>query len=742
MWRMVAWCVFCGVVWWGCTQAPTLPEGSALWPCQENKECEKLGVGAHCEQGLCVFWKRGDASTIETSKETNADQPFEPPAEGVHDSTSSEETAMSEDGESVAEASKDADASMEYDPNEQVVEEAEPENPCVEGKLFCTNACVDTQTDPKHCGQCDNVCEAVEVCQRGICSCADSKRLCGGVCVDIQTSAQHCGECDAACSSGQSCAGGLCQAPCGTGEIRCGTSCVDPKQDPKHCGVCSRACRSDQGCLNGFCGCAGSKKDCGSVCVDIQTDPTHCGDCGKFCALDAAPLCQGGSCVPACVKPAVLCGSVCADVASDPKNCGACGSACSVGATCQDGACVCASGRRECAGECVDLQTEGKHCGKCGNVCATGAICMVGACACSNAVLTYCSGKCVYTKASNEHCGGCDKPCLTGDVCVGGLCRKPPYVTTMAGRVSSTSASPFGFPCAVGFLPQVGFLVGDRDKDQVLLVSGVNLSGPWAGSVVGYQNGANPLAAKFSDPCGITEGPNRVVFISDTSNHKIRMVDPTKGVDLFAGSTLGDKEGTREKAQFHFPRGIVYDANAKVFYVADMANNRIRQITLLGEVSTFAGNGKAGTSDGTSLATAQFHYPLGLALDGQGNLYISDYLSHRIRKIDLNAKKVSTVAAGGVGYVDGPARTAKFLFPMGLAWDGQALYIADRDNHRIRKFDPATNQVSTLIGKTPGYKDGGVGDAQFHQPTDVLWSLGSLYVSDGINKAFRRIWMR
>ncbi|MCK6509412.1 hypothetical protein L6R29_05515 [Myxococcota bacterium] len=722
MWRMVAWCVFCGVVWWGCTQSPTLPEGSALWPCQENKECEKLGVGAHCEQGLCVFWKRGDASTTE---------PY-----------GAEEQIAVEPQEAVVESPEKPDTGVESELTEQEAQEAEPENPCAEGKWFCAGACVDTQTDPKHCGQCNNACEAVEVCQRGICSCPNGGRLCGGVCVDIQASAQHCGVCDAACLSGQICAGGLCQTPCKTGEIRCGMSCVDPKQDPRHCGKCGQACRNDQGCLNGFCGCAGSKKDCGGICVDIRTDPSHCGDCGQSCGADAAPLCQGGACVSACVKPATACANVCADVMIDPKNCGACGSVCSVGATCQNGACSCASGRQECKGECVDVKTDAKHCGKCEDACASNASCVGGSCVCSNAALAHCKGECVDLKESNSHCGTCGKSCLAGELCVGGGCRKTPYVTTMAGPIAPAVTSPFSYPCALGYVSHTGLLVGDRNKDQVLLVSGPNLSGTWAGSVVGDQNSANPLTAKLSDPCGIAEGPNRVVFISDTSNHKIRFVDPTKGVGLFAGSTLGDKEGTREKAQFHFPRGIVYDANAKVFYVADMANNRIRQITLLGEVSTFAGNGKVGTSDGTSLTTAQFHYPLGLALDGQGNLYVSDYLSHRIRKIDLNAKKVFTVAAGGFGLTDGTAGSAKFRFPMGLAWDGRSLYIADRDNHRIRKFDPATNQVSTLIGKTPGYKDGGVLDAQFYQPTDILWLSGSLYVADGLNRALRRIWMR
>ncbi len=744
MWRIVALCLLC--VGWGCSEAPTLPEGSGLWSCQEDKDCKKLGGSAHCDRGLCSFWARREAGGGEAVLEASADKDAEPLVDGTPDSTFPEgafpeEAIATADAEATQEPQPEADAAAELEPNEQEIEEVEPENPCEGGQSPCADGCVDTQSSTTHCGQCDNACSAVEVCQGGLCVCPNGGRLCDAACVDIQTNAQHCGGCNAVCGAGQQCEGGLCSIPCKAGELRCGAACVDTKKSAQHCGGCQKACRSDQACLNGFCGCEAPKKDCGGVCVNVQADPAHCGDCGKSCRLDGTALCQGGVCVLGCLKPAESCGGTCVDTSSDAKHCGGCGVVCPTGGSCQGGACVCAGGLLLCGSACVDVQTDNAHCGACGTVCGSGAGCVGAVCKCSDAMRTYCGGKCVNVKEDRAHCGACGKSCVAGQACVEGVCRNTPYATTMAGPIPPSTSSPLAYPFAVGYLSQAGLLVADRTKDQILLVVETHLSRQWAGSVGGFQNSPNPLTAKFTDPCGMVEGPNRTVYVADVFNYKIRRVRSSDGVTTFVGSTLGFQEGTGGAAKFDQPRGIVYDAAAKAFYVADFGNRRIRKITEAGVVTTLAGSGRWGSVNG-SLTTAEFQQPWGLALDGQGGLYVSDYSAHLIRKIDLKAGMVTTVAGNGIGFKEGPALSAQFRFPLGMAWDGQALYIADRDNHRIRKYDPVTRQVSTLIGKNAGYKNGGTADAQFNQPTGVVWSSDSLYVSDGANRALRRIWMR
>ena len=103
-------------------------------------------------------------------------------------------------------------------------------------------------------------------------------------------------------------------------------------------------------------------------------------------------------------------------------------------------------------------------------------------------------------------------------------------------------------------------------------------------------------------------------------------------MELRTGSTRGYKEDTGTEAQFNGPQGVVADSSSNL-YVADLNNNRIRKITSAGVVSTLAGSGTAGHNDATGTA-AKFNNPTGMAVDSSGNLYVADYNNHRIRKIE------------------------------------------------------------------------------------------------------------
>ena len=199
--------------------------------------------------------------------------------------------------------------------------------------------------------------------------------------------------------------------------------------------------------------------------------------------------------------------------------------------------------------------------------------------------------------------------------------------------------------------------------------------------------------AQFEDPYGLAVDSFGNVYVADESNHRIRKITPAdriedRVVSTFAGSgTANSGNGTGTAAQFYFPGGVAVDSSDNVF-VADSGNNRIRKITPAGVVSTLAGSTE-GFADGIG-NTAQFNGPLGVAVDSSGNVYVADSYNHLIRKI-TPAGVVSTLAGTGTeGFADGTGDTAQFYFPTGVAVDSYGnVYVADSNNHRIRKITPA-----------------------------------------------------
>jgi serine/threonine protein kinase, bacterial len=209
-------------------------------------------------------------------------------------------------------------------------------------------------------------------------------------------------------------------------------------------------------------------------------------------------------------------------------------------------------------------------------------------------------------------------------------------------------------------------------------------------------------------------------------------------VITLAGSTDGFADGSGSAAKFSGPKGIATDAQGNI-YVADCINNRIRKITPSGIVSTFAGNGTFGYTDGSG-NTVQFLGPRDVATDTQGNVYVTE--AFRIRKISP-AGNVSTLAGSSTeGFADGPLSSAKFGSLNGIAIDGQAniIYVADYGNQRIRKII-SSGMVSTLAGNgTVGFVDGNGTSAQFNGPEGIAIDFhGNVFVADLNNRCIRKI---
>jgi sugar lactone lactonase YvrE len=257
-------------------------------------------------------------------------------------------------------------------------------------------------------------------------------------------------------------------------------------------------------------------------------------------------------------------------------------------------------------------------------------------------------------------------------------------------------------------------------------------------------------AARFSRPRSVAADANGNLFVADTSSHTIRRVSPAGDVTTFAGEAgrSGSSDGTGVAAHFHSPAGVAVDG-AGFVYVADgywdteSGNNTIRRITPSGTVSTLAGlAGALGYDDGVGSA-ARFERPSGLAVDGEGYVFVADTFNSTLRLVSP-AGVVTTLAgaSGREGSADGSGAAARFSEVAGIAIDGSGnLYAADKDNHTIRKVTP-DGTVTTLAGAAgqTGSSDGPGPDARFNVPRGVaVDAAGNVYVTDRENHTIRRI---
>ncbi|MEE4258284.1 MAG: T9SS type A sorting domain-containing protein [Bacteroidales bacterium] len=229
---------------------------------------------------------------------------------------------------------------------------------------------------------------------------------------------------------------------------------------------------------------------------------------------------------------------------------------------------------------------------------------------------------------------------------------------------------------------------------------------------IGFVNGDTSIAS-FNRPFGICLDAEGNVYIADAYNHCIRKISTNGEVSTYAGTgSAGYQDGGASIAKFNQPINICMDDEGNM-YVSDFINQRIRKISNNMLVTTIAGSGVAGHANGFT-TEAMFNYPRGICRDDNGNLYIGDSWNHRIRKISVEGI-VSDWAGGGdvigvqsVGdYVDASDTAARFYTPCEVSIDQwNNIYVADAYNHRIRKID-ADRMVTTVAGNSGFGPDGG-----------------------------------
>ncbi|WP_185993522.1 NHL repeat-containing protein [Variovorax sp. KBS0712] len=247
-------------------------------------------------------------------------------------------------------------------------------------------------------------------------------------------------------------------------------------------------------------------------------------------------------------------------------------------------------------------------------------------------------------------------------------------------------------------------------------------------------------AASFDLPYGIALTKNGGLLVGDWSNNLLRKISPEADVTTFAGNgVLASVDGNGLNASFKDLTSFTVDATDTAF-VADAQGHRIRKVTSTGDVTTVAGNGTNITADGNGTA-ATFNMPISVAVDAAGNLYVLEYVGGVVRKIDP-ALNVTTLAGSSPrGFANGTGTAAKFGRGYNMAIDASGnLYVADSENHRIRKITP-TGVVTTFAGTgTPGATDGPGDSATFSDPRGIAVDAdGNVYVADFGSSLLRRI---
>ena len=285
-------------------------------------------------------------------------------------------------------------------------------------------------------------------------------------------------------------------------------------------------------------------------------------------------------------------------------------------------------------------------------------------------------------------------------------------VTTFAGRAGSFGSSDgagsvarFKTPRGIATDSSGNVYVADTGNKTIRKITAAGTVSTLAGTAgLGGSLDATGAAARFSGPNGVAVDGSGNVYVIDSESATLRKITPAGVVTTLAGSpgVNGATNGSGAAASFRVPYDVAVDASGNI-YVSDHGNNLIRKVTAAGVVTTLAGSGAEGSTDGIGVA-ASFKYPNGISVDGSGNVYVADTDNQLIRKITQAGEVTKVAGTGGVGSADGVGTAASFHNPMDTALDASGnLLVVDRANNTLRKGSPQTLLTATSLSLVAGW---------------------------------------
>ena len=352
---------------------------------------------------------------------------------------------------------------------------------CPSAMTECSGVCVETTSNPAHCGACDNGCASGEYCAAGTCTatsggCPTPLTDCSGACVDMDNDPDNCGSCANPCGVGEYCSGGACASStdCPLPLMDCGGTCTNINTDSEHCGGCTTACGDGEKCDgSGICAltCQTGFIDCNGTCVDPNTDNAFCGATGDCLNTNAGATCVDGEkcggagvCALSCQTGSIDCNGTCVDPNTSNTFCGATGdcqgtndgTVCGAGQKCNgSGVCAltCQNGLMDCNGTCIDPATNETYCGATGNcqggtTCGGGQICSGSACVTTcGGGLVLCGTSCVDPNFDPAHCGVTAQctggaTCTSSQYCDNGTCTATSSGGTSCATTTATTTMP------------------------------------------------------------------------------------------------------------------------------------------------------------------------------------------------------------------------------------------------------------------------------------------------------------
>ncbi len=288
-------------------------------------------------------------------------------------------------------------------------------------------------------------------------------------------------------------------------------------------------------------------------------------------------------------------------------------------------------------------------------------------------------------------------------------------ITTVAGTGSPGYSGNNGFatlaqlnsPDGISFDSAGNLYIADTGNNVIRKVAGGIISTVAGTGVAGNAGDFGPAtSATLYNPNGVVPGPNGVLYIADSGNNRIRVVDAAGNINPYAGDPTGlpgatGDGGPARLAAFDYPRGLAIDSQNNL-YVADYFNNRIRRIAADTQViTTYAGTGAGSyTGDAGQATQATLHLPAGITFDRDGNLYIADLLNNVIRAVGRNGIIVTIAGTGQPGDegTNGPAKAALLNSPRDIAVDAEGnVYFSDQDNNRVRRLVAESTAIKTIV---------------------------------------------